>query len=220
MSVFRRSSAGATESKATEAEAEQIADAPAKTKAPAQSGKGRPTPKRSEAERTRYRSIQGGTTSGRNGASGAPARPLTKEEKERQKEDRSRELGKRRQAMQRGEEWALPVRDRGPLKKLARDYVDSHRRVSEYYMWVLVVLLVAMFSQNKTLETYIGPFVFALIVIIVVDAFFITRALRKLVAVRYPGQSTRGLTWYSVMRAMQIRRFRMPAPAVKPGDRI
>ena len=122
--------------------------------------------------------------------------------------------------MQRGEEWALGPRDRGPLKKLARDYVDSHRRVTEYYMYLLVVLLVATFSRNAKLETYVEPLIVVLIVVIIVDASFITRALRKLAAVRYPGQSTKGLTWYSVMRAMQIRRLRMPAPAVKPGDKI
>ena len=219
MSVFRRSSGGATESTVPDSEAELSAEAPAKTKSPAQAGKGRPTPKRSEAERSRYQSIQGGTTSGRGAASGgAPARPRTKADKERLRADQARNRDKRAAAMKRGEEWALPPRDRGPLKKLARDYVDAHRRVSEYYMWVLVILLVAMFSQNKSLETYIGPFVFVLVLVIVVDGYLINRALRRLIAIRYPGESTRGLTWYSIMRAMQIRRFRMPAPAVKPGD--
>ena len=46
------------------------------------------------------------------------------------------------EAMQRGEEWALPPRDRGPVKALARDFVDSRRRVSEFYMYGLVFLLV------------------------------------------------------------------------------
>ena len=54
--------------------------------------------------------------------------------------------------MRRGEEWALGPRDRGPARKLARDYVDSHRRPSEYYMYVLVLLLVALLSHNKALE--------------------------------------------------------------------
>lgn len=217
--MFRRSSADATASKADGSEAEQTPDAPVKTRPAAQAGKGRPTPKRSEAERNRYRSIQGGTTSGRAGG-GAPNRPRTPEEKARAKSDVTRDREKRRLAMQRGEEWALGPRDRGPLKKLARDYVDSHRRVTEYYMYLLVVLLVATFSRNAKLETYVEPLIVVLIVVIIVDASFITRALRKLAAVRYPGQSTKGLTWYSVMRAMQIRRLRMPAPAVKPGDKI
>ena len=59
-----------------------------------------------------------------------------------------------------------------------------------------------------------------LVVIIVVDAQLIRRSLRKLVGERLPGESTRGLTVYAVMRALQIRRFRMPAPRVRPGDKF
>ena len=217
--MFRRSSADATASKADSPEAEQSPEAPAKTRPAAQAAKGRPTPKRNEAERNRYRSIQGGTTSGRT-SGGAPTKPRTPEEKARAKSDVSHDREKRRIAMQRGEEWALGPRDRGPLKKLARDYIDSHRRVTEYYMYLLIFLLVATFTRNKTLETYVEPLIIVLIVVIVIDASFINRGLRKLAAVRYPGKSTKDLTWYSVMRAMQIRRFRMPAPAVKPGDKI
>ena len=42
----------------------------------------------------------------------------------------------------------------------------------------------------------------------------------KLAAERYPGESTRGMTTYAVMRALQIRRFRMPTPRLKPGDKF
>ena len=58
-----------------------------------------------------------------------------------------------------------------------------------------------------------------LVFIIVVDAQLIRRALNRLVAERLPGQSTKGVTLYAVMRALQIRRFRIPAPRVHPGDR-
>jgi Protein of unknown function (DUF3043) len=217
MPVFRRNSAGAAEGKAADSEAAQSQGAPAKNKPPAQSGKGRPTPKRSEAERDRYRSITGSTTSGRGPSGSSTARgKATPEDKARIRSDRER----RTQAMRRGEDWALGPRDRGPARKLARDYIDSHRRVSEYYMYVLIILLVALLSRNKTLENYVSPFVVVLIVIIVVDAYLIRRALRKLVAERLPGESARGLTTYAVMRALQIRRFRMPAPRVKPGDKF
>jgi hypothetical protein len=222
MPVFRRSSAGETDSKAAGGEAEQTEEAPAKTKPPAQAGKGRPTPKRSEAERSRYRSIQGGTTSGRTSSGPArdPSRKLTPEEKAREKDRARTDRTKRLEAMRRGEDWALSPRDQGPLKKLTRDYVDSHRRASEFYMYALVILLVALFTRNKVVESYTGPLVFVLIAIILIDALFISRGLRKLVAERFPGQSTRGLTWYAVMRSMQIRRMRNPQPHVRPGDKI
>jgi hypothetical protein len=122
--------------------------------------------------------------------------------------------------MRRGEAWALNPRDRGAGRALARDYIDSKRRVSEYYMYVLVVLLVAVFVRNKTAQEIISPLVLALVLIVVADAVMIRRSLTKLVAERLPGETVRGLTGYSVMRALQIRRFRVPKPRVGPGDKI
>jgi Protein of unknown function (DUF3043) len=215
--VFRRSNGGATNGEAADSEAEQSQGAPAKDKPAAQAAKGRPTPKRSEAERNRYQSITGSTTSGRGPSSGsAPRGKATPEDKARARSERDR----RTAAMRRGEEWALGPRDRGPIRKLARDYVDSHRRPSEYYMYVLVLLLVALLSRNATLNTYVSPLVLVLIVVVVIDAYLIRRALMKLAAERYPGESTRGMTTYAVMRALQIRRFRMPAPRLRPGDKF
>ena len=215
--MFRRSSAGGTEGKAADPEAEQSQGAPAKDKPAAEAAKGRPTPKRSEAERNRYQSITGSTTSGRGTSSGgASGRKLTPEEKAKARSDRDR----RTAAMRRGEDWALGPRDRGPIRKLARDYVDAHRRPSEYYMYVLLLLLVALLSRNAALNTYVSPLVLVLIVVVVVDGYLIRRALMKLAAERYPGESTRGMTTYAVMRALQIRRFRMPAPRLKPGDEV
>ena len=141
---------------------------------------------------------------------------MTPEEKARVRSERD----KRMTAMRRGEEWALGPRDRGPIKKLARDYVDSHRRPSEYYMYVLVLLLIALLSRSKVLNTYVSPFVLVLVVVVVIDAYFIRRALFKLAAERYPNESTRSMTTYAVMRALQIRRFRTPAPRLKPGDKF
>src|SRR5580693_1147535 len=212
MPVFRRSSAGSSGSTAEESSPTQSQEAPAKNKPAAEAGKGRPTPKRSEAERGRYQSITGSTTSGRGPSTGsAPRGKMTPEDKARTRSE---------PAMRRGEEWALGPRDRGPIRKLARDYVDSHRRPSEYYMYVLIVLLVALLSRSKALNTYVSPLVLVLIVVVVIDAYFIRRALFKLAAERYPNESTRGMTTYAVMRALQIRRFRSPAPRLKPGDKF
>jgi len=58
----------------------------------------------------------------------------------------------------------------------------------------------------------------AIIAIIVVDGFFLRRAVVKVVNERLPNESTRGLAFYAIMRALQLRRFRTPAPRLKPGD--
>jgi hypothetical protein len=210
MPVFRRRSAGATDGTAQDSPGAQSPDSPAEEKIirPAEAAKGRPTPKRSEAERGRYQPI--------GGRRGRAAGPRTAADKTRDRGDRAR----RYEAQKAGEEWALPAKDRGPVRKLARDYVDSRRWISEYYMYILVILVVALFIRNKTIQTYLAPFVLVLVLVVAVEGWFIRRGLRKLLAERLPGESARGLTTYTVMRAIQIRRFRMPQPRVRPGDRI
>jgi hypothetical protein len=146
----------------------------------------------------------------------APAAPRTKEEKAKARTGRVNKY----EAMRRGEAWALNPRDRGPARALARDFVDSKRRISEYYMYVLVVLLAAVFVRSKSAQAIISPLVLALVLVIVVDGLLIRRSLRRLMAERLPGESARGLTMYAVMRALQIRRFRVPSPRVKPGDKF
>jgi hypothetical protein len=208
--VFRRRSAGATDSTAEDSPGAQSPDGPADTRprSAAEAAKGRPTPKRSVAEAKRRQPIAG--------SSRAPAAPRTKEEKARARTNRAGKYD----AMKRGEQWALNPRDRGPARALARDFVDSKRRVSEYYMYILVVLLAAVFVRSAAAQAIISPVVLLLILVIVVDATLIRRSLSRLMAERLPGESTRGLTMYAVMRALQIRRFRVPTPRVHPGDKI
>jgi hypothetical protein len=211
MPVFRRRSAGATDGTAQDSPGAQSPDGPAEAKqprSPAEAAKGRPTPKRSEAEAKRRQPIAG--------SSRAPAAPRTKEDKAKARTNRTN----RYEAMRKGEAWALNPRDRGPARALARDFVDSKRRVSEYYMYILVVLLAAVFVRSSAAQAIISPLVLVLIVIIVIDASLIRRSLNKLMAERLPNESTKGLTAYAVMRALQIRRFRVPVPRVHPGDKI
>ena len=205
--MFRRRSAGATDGTAEDSPGAQSPDGPAETKTrpAAETAKGRPTPKRSVAEANRRQPITG---------SRGPAAPRTKEEKARARTTRATKY----EAMRRGEAWALNPRDRGPARALARDYIDSKRRISEYYMYVLVVLLAAVFVRSKAAQEIISPLVLALVLIIVADGLLIRRSLRRLMAERLPGESARGLTMYAVMRALQIRRFRVPSPRVGPGD--
>jgi hypothetical protein len=215
--VFRRNSAGAADGKAQGPQGAQTPEAPTKSKPAAEAGKGRPTPKRSAAEANRYRTLTGSTTSGR----GRPAatdtrRKLTPEEKAKARQDRTRQM----QAMRRGEDWALGPRDRGPAKKLARDYVDAHRRPMEFYMYALIVLVIALFAgrSHSALASYMQIFLLVIIAVIAVDAYFLRRSIVNVIHERLPGESTRGLALYSIMRALQLRRFRTPSPRLKPGD--
>jgi hypothetical protein len=221
--VFRRSSAGATEGQAQDSQGTQPPEAPAKSKPPAQTGKGRPTPKRSQAEANRYRSVTGSTTSGRGPSTAATGgRKLTPEEKTKARAQSRTERDRQMQAMRRGEEWALSPRDRGAVKQLARDYVDAHRRPSEFYMYALILLVIGLVAgkSHSAISSDMQIVLIGIIVVIVGDALLLRRSISKLAAERLPGESARGITFYAVMRALQLRRFRTPAPRLKPGDKF
>ena len=167
-------------------------------------GKGKPTPKRSEAERRRRQPYTA---------------PSDRKEANRQYRHRERETRNRKlQGMQRGEQWALPPRDRGAAKALARDYVDSRRRLSEYYMYGLVVLLVMLFIHNKLVQGIVPLLVMAAILIMLGEGIFIGYRVRALAQQRIPDENTRGVRLYAAMRALQIRRLRVPKPRIKPGQ--
>jgi Protein of unknown function (DUF3043) len=206
--VFRRSRATAEDGPAQDAadspEAPVPGDADVARSPAVTAGKGRPTPKRSEAERRRrqpYTAPKDRKEAGR-------------VQRTRQRDERTR----RTEAVRRGEEWALPPRDRGPVKALARDYVDSRRRFSEFYMYGLIVLLALLFVRTPLVQTIIPVLVMAAVLVMLVEGFFIGRKVRSLAADRLPGQSTRGVGLYASMRALQIRKLRMPKPRINIGD--
>jgi len=207
--VFRRSRTGTDEEPgqdaANGAAAASDADASPARPGAVTAGKGRPTPKRSEAERRR-----------RPYTAPKDRKEASRASRDRQRTDRAR----RTEALRRGEEWALPARDRGPVKALARDYVDSKRRISEYYMYGLLVLLVLLFIRAPIVQTIVPLLVLGAVLIMAIEGIFIGRRVKRLAAERLPGESTRGLALYSAMRALQIRRLRVPKPRVKPGDSI
>jgi Protein of unknown function (DUF3043) len=206
--VFRRSRTGTDEGSgqdaANGATAASDADASPTRPGAVTAAKGRPTPKRSEAERRRRQPYT------------APKdrKEASRASRDRQRTDRTRRM----EAVRRGEEWALPPRDRGPVKALTRDYVDSKRRISEYYMYGLLVLLVLLFIRAPIVQTVVPLLVLGAVLIMAIEGILIGRKAKSLAAERLPGQSTRGLALYSAMRALQIRRLRVPKPRVKPGD--
>jgi hypothetical protein len=83
----------------------------------------------------------------------------------------------------------------------------------------LVIGLVAG-KSHSAISSDMQIVLVVIILVIVVDALLLRRSISKLVAERLPGQSTRGITIYAVMRALQLRRFRTPAPGLKPGDKF
>jgi hypothetical protein len=168
--------------------------------------KGRPTPKRSEAEKRRRQPFN------------APAdrKAATQQSRSRDRNERARKM----EAMRRGETWALPRKDQGPVRALARDYVDSRRSLSEYYMFGVVVLIVLLFVPTLRKSPAVDYAVLVMLLVIVTESIVVGRRVVRLAQQRFPGESTRGVKIYAAIRGTQFRKLRMPAPRVKPGDKI
>ncbi|MFF5566729.1 DUF3043 domain-containing protein [Streptomyces sp. NPDC012623] len=170
-----------------------------------QAPKGRPTPKRSEAESQRRR------------ASTTPTDRKTA--MKRQREARRADLTRQREALASGDERYLPARDKGPVRRFVRDFVDSRFAIAEFFLPLAVVILVLSMVRVGALQNIALLLWLGVIVLIVIDSIGIWLRLKKQLAVRFPDTPKRGAVAYGLMRTLQMRRLRLPKPQVKRGER-
>lgn len=177
--------------------------------------KGKPTPKRKDAA-TRKQSL-------------API--VSREEKKRSRLENKKLRAASHAAYMRGDESAMPARDRGPARRYVRDFVDSRRSVGEYFMPVIfIVLILTMLPSNKktadglpvipTTQYVAIGIMWTLLAIAVIDGYFLSRRIKKNVAAKFPDASLKGLGMYGWLRSTQMRRMRVPRPQKKAGDKI
>jgi hypothetical protein len=165
-----------------------------------QEGKGRPTPKRKEAE------------SKRKVSSLAPI--VTKDQKRASKAQVREERVAQRAAYLRGDESALPLRDRGPARRFVRNYVDSRRSTGEYFLPTIFVVLVFTLVRNPIIQIGAMVLMYAMLLVAVIDGIFLSRKIRTAVQEQFPGTETKGLGMYAWLRSTQMRRLRAPHPQV------
>lgn len=204
--MFRRRPTGTSEVLDTEQEA-PAADSPESRPRPGLTApKGVPTPKRSEAQANRRQPYR------------APAdrKAAAQQSRERERADRMRKTA----AYQRGEDWALPTKDRGPVRALARDVVDARRGIGEYYMVLVVVLVVLLVIPGTASKLIADTLVIFLLLVMLVEGWWVGSKIKRLAAERYPGQSTQGVVLYATMRGISMRRMRVPKPRLRPGDKV
>ncbi|MBD5788021.1 DUF3043 domain-containing protein [Cellulosimicrobium terreum] len=163
--------------------------------------KGRPTPKRKVSEAANKRPLVPNDR-----------RAAAKSAKEKQREARDRQY----RAMQTGDERYLPPRDKGPVKRYVRDYVDARWNLGEYFLPIALVFIVVtmLTAQMPELATLAVVVLYGIVLLTIVDAFLMWRGLRKRIRTKF-GEVPKGTVMYAVMRAFQLRRARMPKPTHK-----
>jgi Protein of unknown function (DUF3043) len=168
--------------------------------------KGKATPKRKDAQaRTKVNSL-------------APS--TSKEAKARDRAIAKSRRVESRAAFMRGEESALPIRDRGPAKRWVRNYIDSRRTIGEYFLPTIMLVLVLTVIPVKAVQLLAILFMYAAMLYSLVSAFFMSRTIKKLVAEKFPNEPLKGIGIYGWLRSTQMRRMRAPAPQVKRGDKF
>ncbi|MEE1785190.1 DUF3043 domain-containing protein [Streptomyces sp. SP17BM10] len=170
-----------------------------------QAKKGRPTPKRSEAEASRRTRV---------------TVPKDRKEAAKQARDRMRvERERQRQALMDGDERHLPARDKGPVRKFARDYVDARWSLAEFFLPAAVLILVLSIVKVPALQMLSTLLFLLFFVLVALDFVRLGLGLRKQLGERFAGQNTRGTVAYGLMRILQMRRLRLPKPQVRRGEK-
>lgn len=168
------------------------------------SGKGRPTPKRSQAQSNRKRRA----------VTPRDRKEAVRQQRERMREERARA----REGMLSGDERFLAARDRGPVRRFTRDYVDARRSAGELFLPGLVVVL--LLSTIPALRATASTAELLIFLLLIVDTAVLLVRLRGQLAKRFPGQSRSGTGFYAFMRSMMLRRWRAPQPRVRPGTKL
>ncbi len=187
-----------------------VAESPASTVAEeppgAAGGKGRPTPKRREAQSRRRTPV---------------VAPANRKEAAKVAREQTRERRRAaRSALASGDERHLPARDAGPVRRYARDLVDSRRNVGGLFLPVAVVIFLASLVPSSAVRVATYLVWAAMLVALVIDSVRVARTIRSRAAEKFPGESTKGVGLYAAIRSMQFRRLRLPPPRVRRGAQV
>lgn len=192
--------------------------------------KGRPTPKRYDQE------VAKGVRRDPNNLSSAQAyqrrkdlkKTMSKEEwKEFKRKEREESRARARETQEKmasGDERYLMARDRGEVRRFARDWVDSRNFLSEWAMPAAIVMLVIMFMATFAPNVANIASIIAMVVIIgfAVEGFWMGKRVNDAARQKFPGTTETGfgLGFYTFGRATQPRKWRSPRPRVERGSKV
>ena len=130
--------------------------------------KGKPTPKRKEAQaKLKVSSL-------------SPA--ASKEAKKALKaQARVRRL-ETRAAYMRGEESALPIKDKGPARRFVRNYVDERKSVTEYFLIFIMFILFLTVIPSPAVQLGAILLMYSAMIWVAIDGFLLSRRIKKIVA--------------------------------------
>lgn len=180
-------------------------------------GKGHATPSRKEREAARKRPL-------------VPARTKMSKEDRRKKADQRVAA---RAGMEAGDERYLPIRDKGPQKRMVRDIVDARFTVGEFLIPLMFAVIIMTFipdynavdengnvtSMAASLQLTVLIALYGFFLIGLIDAVILGRQVAKKLQAKF-GEVEKGVKWYAGVRAFQFRPLRVPKPRVARGEKF
>lgn len=180
----------------------KTAETPATSETLKVGGKGRPTPSRRDAQAAARARAKG--PQDKKGAARA------------QRDHRSESSATIREGMKRGDERYLPARDKGPVRRFVRDWIDHRLCIAEMLLPLLMLILVGQaFSQSLANGLWS-----ATILLVALDTALVVFRLGREVRRRFPDENTKGAVRYGVLRSIQLRWIRLPKAQVKLGAKL
>lgn len=165
-------------------------------------------------------------------AEAANLRPLVPNDRklakklERQKRDEA--YARERVALETGDERYLPARDKGPIRRYVRDWLDARWSISEFLLPAMIlflggvlILTFVRISDQVASIVMVGLMVlfYALLVVSIIEGVIVWLRMKKRLKKIYPNTPIPKGTWfYMYTRMVMARRWRSPKPQVERGQ--
>ncbi|WP_229116909.1 DUF3043 domain-containing protein [Actinomyces bovis] len=201
MSWFKRDAAKGTEETTS----------PDQNASPRSGGKGRPTPKRRDAEAAGLRPVVP--------ADRKAARKAAREQRDaawRQQQD----------ALHSGDERHYPAKDRGPVKRYIRDYIDARYSIGEIFVPASFLLLagslaLSFVQRAGALNVLVLLSMYLIFIAAILDTTWCYFRLRSKLYAKFGREQVRkqgSVFWYTFTRCFNLRRWRSPKAVVARGE--
>lgn len=127
------------------------------------------------------------------------------------------------QAMLTGDDQHMPYRDRGPVRRFVRDWVDARWNLGELFLFFALFMMVALMVVPRIGDAaaiaWTTIILYGVVIVTIADGFVMWRRLKKALVAKFGSDvDLKGNRWYAITRAFQIRRARLPKPQVKHGQ--
>lgn len=79
----------------------------------------------------------------------------------------------------RGEESALPYRDKGPARRFVRNYIDERRSISEYFLVLIMLVLFLTIIPIPAVQLAAVALMYSSMIFMTVNGIFLSKKLKN-----------------------------------------